>query len=81
MSTFMFSKMFCAKDNVIIRNFWWCSNSEKDNSRFFTYKIWDQIFPRKDVTGLDFRKLKDINLNLISKLGWQFLNNDNKLWV
>lgn len=34
-----------------------------------------------NVGSLSFQKLEDVNLSLISKLGWKFLNNDNKSWV
>jgi hypothetical protein len=31
--------------------------------------------------GLGIRKMREVNLALISKLGWQLLNNSDSLWV
>lgn len=31
--------------------------------------------------GFGIRKMHEINLALVAKLGWQFLHNPGKLWV
>jgi hypothetical protein len=35
----------------------------------------------KDQGGLGFKLMMDVNLSLISKLGWKLLSNHNSLWV
>lgn len=67
MSTFKFPKLLCKKGDVIVRQFWCGSYFEKNNSRFFAYKNWDHLCLPKNIGGLGFQKLEDINLSLIFK--------------
>jgi hypothetical protein len=39
------------------------------------------VYQKIKVRGLGFRQMKDVNLSLISKLGWQLLSGHNNLWV
>lgn len=35
----------------------------------------------KNFGGLGFRRMRDINMALLAKLGWQIAAGENKLWV
>lgn len=44
-------------------------------------KSWDSICIPKSLSGLGFRRMKDVNNALFSKLAWQVAANEDKLWV
>jgi hypothetical protein len=51
------------------------------NSRKLTLKAWDFICLPKDLGGLGIRKMREVSLTLLSKLGWKLLCNTNSMWV
>ena len=47
----------------------------------FVLKAWDSICLPKDLGGLGIRKMREVNLALISKLGWKLLCKVDMMWV
>ncbi|KAL5569017.1 hypothetical protein UlMin_025592 [Ulmus minor] len=64
-------KTICARMDARIRRFWWGSNDT--NSRPLCLKAWDDIYVPKANGGLEFRRMTDMNLVLLSKWRWDFL--------
>jgi hypothetical protein len=52
-----------------------------DKSRNLSLKSWSSLCLPKDQGGLGFRLMKDVDLSLISKLGWKLLTNHDIIWV
>ena len=78
MSTFRVPDGVCNELDALIRKFWWGTNK---SGRFLALKCWDSICQPKEFGGLGFRKFRDINSALLSKLGWNLLTEENKLWI
>ncbi|KAG8378978.1 hypothetical protein BUALT_Bualt07G0040600 [Buddleja alternifolia] len=78
MSTFCLPVSTCNSIDKLMRCFWWGKDPSK-KSLFL--KKWEDICLPKSEGGLGFRQMRDINRALIAKLGWNILNNDNKVWV
>jgi hypothetical protein len=79
MSSFLLLDGFCRTLDKAFKNFWW--GFPKDKSRNLSLKSWRSLCLPKDQGGLGFRLMKDVNLSLISKLGWNLLTNHNSSWV
>jgi hypothetical protein len=79
MSSFQFPDGLCNQLDSAFKNFWW--GFPKDKSRNLSLKSWKSMCLPKDQGGLGFRLMKDVNLSLISKLGWKLLSNHSSLWV
>ena len=69
----------CKELHRSFKNFWWGFPSKK--TRNLSLKAWDSICTPKAFGGLGIKNMREANLALISKLGWQLLNNSNSLWV
>jgi hypothetical protein len=52
-----------------------------DKSRNLSLKSWSSLCLPKDQGGLGFKLMKDVDLSLISKLGWKLLTNHDSIWV
>ena len=79
MGTFLIPNSCCKELDRSFKNFWWGFPSKKTKN--LSLKAWDSICSPKALGGLGIRKIRDVNLALISKLGWQLLNNSDSLWV
>jgi hypothetical protein len=79
MSTFLLPDGLCHQLDRAFRNFWW--GFPKDKARNLSLKSWESLCLPKDQGGLGFRLMKEVNLSLISKLGWKLLSNHDCLWV
>jgi hypothetical protein len=79
MSTFLLPKGFCRKIDQLFKNFWWGFPPEK--IRNLSLKSWNSICSPKALGGLGLRKMEEVNLALITKLGWQLLTQVDSLWV
>ncbi|KAL5566025.1 hypothetical protein UlMin_029189 [Ulmus minor] len=66
----------CSKLDAIIRNFWW-SASKSNNP--LCLKAWAEICQPKQWGGLGFRRMKDLNLSLLAKWGWKFVQGQSSL--
>ena len=67
MSTFMLLASICNKLDQSFKNFWWGFPPTK--VRNLSLKSWSSLCLPKAAGGLVFRKMKEVNLALISKLG------------
>jgi hypothetical protein len=79
MSSFLLTDSLCHKLDTTFKNFWW--GFPKDKSRNLSLKSWHSLCLPKDQGGLGFRLMKDVNISLISKLGWNLLTNHSSIWV
>ncbi|KAF6175825.1 hypothetical protein GIB67_003313 [Kingdonia uniflora] len=55
----------------IIRNFLW--SGDPDKQKFVTIK-WNKVYKHPSEGGIGIHGLRDINLSMLMKLGWGFLN-------
>jgi hypothetical protein len=79
MSSFLLP-ISCYKElDKAFKKFWWGFPSKK--TRNLSLKAWDSICIPKVLGGLGIRKMRDVNLALIAKLGWKMLTNPDSLWV
>ena len=79
MSSFLLPNSFCSKLDRIFKKNWWGFPTKK--ARNLSLKAWDSLCISKVLGGLSLRKMKEVNLALISKLGWKLLNRSNSMWV
>jgi hypothetical protein len=79
MSSFLLPDELCHKLDMAFKNLWW--GFPKDKSHNLSLKSWNSLCLPKDQGGLGFRLMKDINISLISKLGWNLLVDHDCLWV
>lgn len=62
----------------ICRNFLWVHSEDTRKIRTVS---WSEVCKPRDEGGGGLRKARHFNMAFLMKLGWQLLNNDNKLWV
>jgi hypothetical protein len=79
MSTFLLPKILCRKLDQLFKNFWWGFSPKK--IRNLSLKSWSSLFSPKAFGGQGFRKMEEVNLALISKLGWKLLSPSDSMWV
>jgi hypothetical protein len=79
MGSFLIPNSCCKVLDRSFKNFLWGFPPKK--TRNLSLKAWDSICTPKAMCGLGIRKMREVNLALISKLGWQLLNNSDSLWV
>jgi len=79
MSSFLLPDELCHKLDMAFKNLWW--RFPKDKSHNLSLKSWNSLCLPKDQGGLGFRLMKDVNISLISKLGWKLLVDHDCLWV
>jgi hypothetical protein len=79
MSTFLLPSSFCFELDRTFKNFWWGFPAHKNKN--LSLKAWDSLCMPKALGGLGLRKMKEVNLALISKLGWKLLTNFDSMWV
>ncbi|CAI0414109.1 unnamed protein product [Linum tenue] len=61
-----------------IRGFVWGRENGKEKAHLVT---WETVCKPKEEGGLGLRSARALNLAYLMKLGWQFLNNEESLWV
>jgi hypothetical protein len=79
MSTFLLPMSFCYELEKFFRNFWWGFPAKK--SRNLLLKACDSLCIPKLLGGLGLRKMREVNLALVTKLGWNLLTKTDSLWV
>jgi hypothetical protein len=79
MSTFLLPKKICSQLDKVFKNLWWGFPPSK--TRNLSLKSWNSICTPKALGGLGMRRMKDVNLVLISKLGWKLLTGLDSLWA
>jgi hypothetical protein len=67
MCSFLLPASFSSKLDEMFKNFWWGFSLNK--TRNLSLKSWDSICLPKALGGLGFRRIKDVNLSLMAKLG------------
>lgn len=77
-STFKIPIFSCNKIDSLIRQFWW--NSKENSKRFLAFRSWEEICLPKDFGGLGYRYFHNLNLALLSKLGWNLATQTDKIW-
>ncbi|KAL5581410.1 hypothetical protein UlMin_013852 [Ulmus minor] len=60
-----------------IRSFWWGHSSNGGHA--VCLKAWDSICKPLSCGGLGFHRIKDFNVALLSKWGWNLINNEDSL--
>ena len=50
-------------------------------SRNLSLKAWDSLYKPKEMGGLGLIRIREVNLALVSKLGWNLLNKTDLMWV
>jgi len=79
MSSFFIPDELCHRLDMAFKKFWW--GFPKDKSHNLSLKSWTPLCLLKNQGGLGFLLMKDVNISLISKLGWKLLVDHDCLWV
>jgi hypothetical protein len=79
MITFLLPNSICSQLDKVFKNFWWGFPASK--TRNLSLKSWNSIYTPKILGGLGLRKIKEVNLALISKLGWKLLTGSESPWA
>ncbi|KAF4358064.1 hypothetical protein G4B88_021813 [Cannabis sativa] len=79
MSVFLLPRKITNRIDASLRRFWWTGSSKE--GRYLSLKAWDSLCKPKACGGLGFRRARDINFSLISKLGWLLISDGNSLWT
>jgi hypothetical protein len=79
MNTFLLPNNICSQLDKVFKNFWWGFLASK--TRNLSLKSWNSICTPKVLGGLGIIKMKEVNLALISKLGWKLLTGSESPWV
>ncbi|KAF4357349.1 hypothetical protein G4B88_002177 [Cannabis sativa] len=79
MSVFLLPRKITNRIDASLRQFWWTGSSKE--GRYLSLKAWDSLCKPKACGGLGFRRARDINFSLISKLGWLLISDGNSLWT
>jgi hypothetical protein len=73
MSSFMLTDGLCHQLDKAFKNFWWGFPNNKVHN--LSLKSWKSLYLPKYQGGLGFQLMKDVNVALISKIGWKMLSN------
>jgi hypothetical protein len=77
MSTFLLPKSIYSQLDRTFKNFLWGFSSSK--TRNLPLKYWNSLYIAKALGGLGLRRMKDVNLTFITKLGWKLLTGVDSL--
>lgn len=69
----------CKKIDSRIRDFWWGHVSDKHKMLYL--KALHSLCTPKEVGGLGFKSMRDMNETFITKLTWQISTKKNTLWI
>jgi hypothetical protein len=75
MSSFLLPKSLCNELDRIFKKFWWGFPSKK--ARNLSLKARNSLCIPKMLGGLGLRKMREVNLALVSKLGWKLLTKSD----
>lgn len=76
MSVFRLPKTLCFHLNSLMSRFWWRS---KKGTKKMAWMSWERSRNSKNSGGMGFRDLEIFNLALLTKQGWQILQNPYSL--
>nr|KYP67222.1 Putative ribonuclease H protein At1g65750 family [Cajanus cajan] len=68
----------CNKVNHACRSLLWSNNG---SSRVWSHVGWEVVTKSKDYGGLGLRETRTMNVALLGKLLWDFVENPTKPWV
>ena len=79
MTAIQFPRELCNRLDAVVRRFWW--NPKSKSGLFLTPIVWSSLcWPQKE-GGLGFRKFRDFNQALLTKLAWCILSGKDCLCV
>lgn len=78
MQTFILPMHLCDKMDQLIQGFWWGFGNQR---RGLCLCSWDLICTPKLAGWLGIRRMRDINLAFVTKLGWNLCKQPSKIWV
>ena len=78
-STFLLPYKIYSQLDKVFKNLWWGFPPTK--TRNIILKSWNSICTPIAFGGLGIRKMRDVNLAIISKLGWKLLTSSESLWA
>jgi hypothetical protein len=73
MSIFLLHKSLCTALDKSFKDFWW--GFPKGKSQNLSLKSWRSICIPRHLGGLGIRNMNDVNLALVTKLGWKVFSN------
>lgn len=79
MANYVLPKAICSQLDSMMMQFWW--DFPNDTHHHLCLKSWVSICRPKRDGGLGLKLVEDHNKALIVKMGWQILNNPEKMWV
>lgn len=77
MTSFKGLNAICDKLDALTRKFWWKPNGK--DGKYLAWKDWDKLCVSKAKGGLGFKKAKDVNNSLLSKLAWMIASKHDSL--
>lgn len=77
MATSIIPKKVLAKFTRIMRNLWWGHDKDKRKMHFTN---WSTFVMEKEQGGLGIRSLRKLNMAMIAKLIWKYLEDEDCLW-
>jgi len=79
MSSFLLPSSLSSKFDNLFKDFWWGFLKRKTKNLFT--KSGSSICLSGSLGSVSSRPMKEVNKNLVSKLGWKILTNHDSLWV
>lgn len=79
MQTFQLPASLLKKMEGMTRQFFW--GFDDSQSHPLHLKSWSTLCLPKNVGGLGLRKMKDLNLSLLTKLAWTVQTKEEQIWV
>ena len=77
MGVFMLPKTLLEVLRKMLNTLWWGTKSEGRRKR--NWVAWEELCLEKDQGGMGFRLLKDFNLAMLAKQGWNILKKPTSL--
>lgn len=77
MQVFLIPASICDRVQKTMNSFWWGCPQESNSG--IRWSSWDKMCISKGSGGLGFRKLREFNLSLLAKRGWEIITNPSTL--
>ncbi|XP_019177735.1 PREDICTED: uncharacterized protein LOC109172940 [Ipomoea nil] len=77
MNVFLLPKGLCEDIERLMNSFWW--GCEGKGGKGIRWSAWGELCKPKLYGGMGFRRVREMNLAMLGKQGWKFLNNPNAL--
>ncbi|XP_012087680.1 uncharacterized protein LOC105646435 [Jatropha curcas] len=75
MSLFLLPKTLCSEIEGIMNKFWWESGGA--NSKGIHWLAWEHMAYPKGFGGMGFKRLREFNVSLLGKQGWNIISRPN----